>query len=156
MNKPYIITLEFHTDNRGSNTIFFDATASKHLPDSFHVVQINQSFSPKRYTFRGLHYQEEPHAQAKLCRVLRGSAFNVALDLRTGEAFTEELHMGEAIFIPRGYAHGFLTLEENTIFQWCVDNDLDPEAARVINYKSCNIQWPVDVEKFVIGERDKG
>lgn len=153
--KPILLHLESHTDNRGSNTIFYDAAVSKYLPDSFHVVQINQSFSPKSYTFRGLHYQEEPHSQAKLCQVLRGPVFNVALNLKTGEVFTEELHPGEALFIPCDYAHGFLTLEEDTLFQWCVDNDFCPKAARVVSYKSLDVKWPVDMEKFVIGKRDR-
>lgn len=86
---------------------------------------------------------------------ITGSVFNVALNLETGEVFTEELHPGEALFIPCDYAHGFLTLEEDTLFQWCVDNDFCPKAARVVSYKSLDVKWPVDMEKFVIGKRDR-
>lgn len=153
---PFILPLESHTDFRGTNTIIFDAAVSSQLPAYFHVVQINTAYSEKIFTLRGLHYQEEPYVQAKLCWVVRGSVFNVALDLISGAVITAELRPGTAMYIPRGYAHGYLTLEEGVIFQWAVDEDFHKEAAKVIRYNSCGIQWPVEPDKMIIEKRDKG
>lgn len=85
MNKPFTIPLESHTDFRGSNTINYDSSIASLLPDDFHIVQINTAYSKSIHTLRGLHYQEIPYAQAKLCWVLQGSVYNVGLDLGTGE-----------------------------------------------------------------------
>lgn len=154
MTHPFLIPLESHTDFRGSNIINFDAFLVSKLP-SFHAVQINTAYSETPYTLRGLHYQEEPYAQAKLCWVLRGSVFKVALNLTTGEVTTAELRTGTAMYIPKGYARGYLTLCSHTIFQWAVDEDFNADFARVVNYNSCGIQWPVDKSEIVIWERDK-
>ena len=86
-------------------------------------VQDNQSYSAKRGTIRGLHFQLPPAAQAKLVRVLRGSVYDVAVDLRAGSphlraagtATTLTAEGGEQLFVPRGFAHGFCTLEPDTV-----------------------------------------
>ena len=139
-------------DDRGYNAILFDSSVASQLPADFHIVQINQSYSNRKHTLRGLHYQLEPHAQAKLCYALTGSVFNVALNLETGEEYGEELRPGTAMFIPRGYAHGYITLEDNTLFQWCVDNDFAPDAARILHYSSVD-SWPA--EPVIISEKDR-
>ena len=95
----------------------------------FHVVQINQGYSKKKFTLRGLHYQEGEYSQAKLISCLHGAIFNVAVDLRPGKtyghAYSEVLTFEnqKQMYIPRGFAHGYLTLEDDTLMQWCVDND---------------------------------
>ena len=142
--KPRIRNLQYTCDMRGYNAILYDAEIQSQLPEDFHIVQINQGFSIHKHTLRGLHYQLPPHAQAKLCYCLTGSVFNVAFNLETGEAVGEVLKPGIAMFIPRGYAHGYLTLEDNTLFQWCVDNDFAPDAARILHYK--------DVKPRIIAE----
>ena len=139
-------------DYRGYNAILYDAEIQSQLPEDFHIAQINQGFSIHKHTLRGLHYQLPPHAQAKLCYCLTGSAFNVALNLETGEAVGEVLKPGIAMFIPRGYAHGYLTLEDNTLFQWYVDNNFAPDAARILHYSSVE-GWPVEPE--IISEKDR-
>ena len=142
-------------DPRGYNAILYDSFIASQLPSDFRIVQINQAFSIYKHTLRGLHYQLPPHAQAKLCYCLTGSVFNVALNLETGEAVGEELKPGTAMFIPRGYAHGYLTLEPNTLFQWCVDNNFAPEAARVVHYSAVEC-WPIDDwNKVIISEKDR-
>ena len=79
----------------------------------------------------------------------------MALNLGTGEVYTATLKPGIAMFIPRGYAHGYLTLESNTLFQWCVDNDFDSDAARVLHFSLVET-WPVDDwSKVKIGEKDR-
>lgn len=151
-----VIQYQVIDDPRGYNAILYDESIASQLPDDFHIVQINQGFSKAQYTLRGLHYQLEPHAQAKLCYVLTGSVYNVALNLETGEAVGEVLKPGTAMFIPRGYAHGYLTLEDNTLFQWCVDNDFAPDSARVLRYDSCGVEWPIDDwSKVIISDKDR-
>jgi dTDP-4-dehydrorhamnose 3,5-epimerase len=152
MNETITIASIFHKDSRGYNSILYDTTIATQLPADFHVVQINQGFSKSKYTLRGLHYQLEPHAQAKLCYCLTGSVYNVALNLETGEAVGEVLKPGTAMFIPRGYAHGYLTLEDNTLFQWCVDNGFASDAARILHYNSVD-SWPA--EPVIISEKDR-
>ena len=148
-----VISLPRMVDNRGYNSILLDKDITVQLPDDFYIVQIKQGFSIKPYTLRGLHYQEGTYAQAKLCYALTGSVFNVALNLATGEVHTATLTPGYAMFIPKGYAHGYLTLEPNTLFQWCMDNDYAPEAARIVRYDSCGINWPDG--DYIISEKDQ-
>jgi dTDP-4-dehydrorhamnose 3,5-epimerase len=150
--EPKIVSILQLDDPRGYNAILYDAEIQAQLPADFHIVQINQGFSKTKYTLRGLHYQLLPHAQAKLCYALTGSVYNVALNLETGEAHTAVLKPGTAMFIPRGYAHGYLTLEDNTLFQWCVDNGFASDAARILHYNSVD-SWPA--EPVIISEKDR-
>lgn len=91
---------------------------------------------------RGLHFQEGEYVQAKLVSCLHGSIFNVAVDLRPGEnyghAYGEILSFEnqKQMYIPRGFAHGYLTLEDDTLMQWCVDNDFCAAAAKAVRYDS--------------------
>ena len=130
---------------------------------NFHVVQINQGYSRKKFTLRGLHYQEGEHSQAKLVSCLHGSIFNVAVDLRPGEtygyAYGEILSFEnqKQMYIPRGFAHGYLTLEDDTLMQWCVDNDFCAKAAKAVRYDS-ELSGRVrdgQSEIYYIGERSK-
>lgn len=81
MDKPIIIETKKYEDFRGWLSVPLDKEIN------FHVVQINQGYSRKKFTLRGLHYQEGEHAQAKLVSCLHGSIFNVAVDLRPGETY---------------------------------------------------------------------
>ena len=120
VDKPKIIETQRFEDFRGWMSV---------SAEGFHVVQINQGFSKKAGTLRGLHFQKGEHAQAKLVSCLHGSIFNVAVDLRPrdifGYAYGEILSFEnqKQMYIPRGFAHGYLTLEENTLMHrsrfWC-------------------------------------
>ena len=147
-------------DPRGYTSILFDASVASDL--NFHVVQINQGFSIKPYTLRGLHYQEEPHAQAKLVSCLHGSIFNVAVDIRpdspTFGKYAAEILTADnqkTMYISKGFAHGYLTLEPNTLMQWCVDEDFCAEAAKCLRWDSVGISWPGNAEEYVISEKDR-
>lgn len=114
-------------------------------------LQVNQSYS-KKDVLRGLHYQKKPFAQAKLIRVLKGKIFDVAVDIRGGSPFfgksvsrildsaTEEM-----LFVPEGFAHGFLTLsDEAQVEYFCSDiYSLQNERGLAFNDPSLKIQWPV-------------
>lgn len=157
MVKPVIIETQRFEDFRGWLSVPVDRSIN------FHVVQINQGYSKKAFTLRGLHYQEGEHAQAKLISCLHGSIFNVAVDLRPGDTFG---HAYSAVlsfenrmqmYIPRGFAHGYLTLEDNTLMQWCVDNDFCGEEAKAVRYDSDFIwegePWP-EVD-YTLSEKDQ-
>ena len=93
-------------------------------------VQSNISFNPNKWTLRGLHFQKGWWSQAKLIKVINGKILDFVIDMRDGsdnkiEFF--EMGSGDEIIVPKGYAHGFITLEENTVVQYLVDNDYKPE-----------------------------
>jgi dTDP-4-dehydrorhamnose 3,5-epimerase len=124
-------------------------------------VQDNQSKSNKGI-LRGLHFQKAPHAQGKLVRVVKGSVLDIALDIRTnsptyGHHFSIELNeVNKTIFyIPPGFAHGFLTLEDNTLFSYKCTNfyNLESEGSVLWNSESLNIDW--GIEKPILSEKDK-
>ena len=124
-------------------------------------IQDNQSYSSKG-TLRGLHFQKGETAQAKLVRVTKGSAYDVAVDLRPdsltfkkwyGVELSEENHL--QFFIPRGFAHAFVALEDNTIFQYKVDNYYSGvnDGGVIWNDKELAINWPE--LKLELSEKDK-
>jgi dTDP-4-dehydrorhamnose 3,5-epimerase len=117
----------------------------------FSPVQENQSFSKAAGTVRGLHFQRAPFAQAKLVRVLRGSIFDVAVDIRPNSPkfmhwVSVELSAvkGDALFIPKGFAHGFCTLEPDCEISYLVDNYYAPECDGAIlwNDQAIGVSWP--------------
>ena len=121
------ITPLYHQDRRG---YFFETFNFKHVPhlDGVHFVQFMESFSHKGVV-RGLHFQDGNHAQAKLVRVTQGSVFDVTVDLRKGSStygkwVGVELSASnnKSLYVPRGFAHGFMALEDNTKFTYAVDN----------------------------------
>ena len=127
-------------------------------------VQDNQSLS-QRGVLRGLHFQAPPHAQAKLVRVITGCVVDIAVDLRKnsstyGKSFSIELNSeNKTIFyIPKGFAHGFSTLEDNTLFAYKCAGYYNKESERTIqwNDKKLGIDWkinsPVLSEKDLVGE----
>lgn len=126
-------------------------------------VQENESCSSFG-VLRGLHYQLPPNAQAKLVRVVKGKIYDVAVDIRKnsptfGKYLGFELS-GEnkrQLFIPRGFAHGFVTLEDNTIVQYKTDNYYSPESEGAIiwNEPKIGINWPIEINRIILSEKDK-
>jgi len=122
--KPMVLNVPIYEDFRGYLAVPYDQSIN------FTVRQINQGYSKKEFTLRGLHFQEGEYAQAKLVSCLHGSIFNVAVDLRPGQTFGHAYSVvlsfenRKQMLIPRGFAHGYLTLEDDTLMQWCVDNIL--------------------------------
>src|SRR4051812_40320106 len=126
-------------------------------------IQDNQSYSAKRGTIRGLHFQLPPASQAKLVRVLQGSVYDVGVDLRIGsptygrwigETLTAE--GGEQLFVPRGFAHGFCTLEPDTVVAYKVDDFYAPESdsGLIWNDPTLAIAWPVAWPELVLSDKD--
>lgn len=147
-------------DERG---LFFEAFHEKHLQEAGieqRFVQDNQSFSVKG-VLRGLHLQKGPFAQGKLVRVISGSALDVAVDLRPdsptfGEHYLAELDAkrNNMLYIPEGFAHGFLALEDTVFFYKCTNYfNKASEAGIVWNDDILKINWPVDHP--IVSEKDK-
>jgi dTDP-4-dehydrorhamnose 3,5-epimerase len=111
-------------------------------------VQDNQSFSSKG-VLRGLHYQTEQHAQAKLVSVLQGEVLDIAVDIR-GENQKQ-------FFIPRGFAHGFLVLSDTATFFYKCDNfyNKESEGGIIYNDKTINIDWDFPIQELMVSDKDK-
>lgn len=125
-------------------------------------VQDNESFS-SRGVVRGLHWQAAPHTQAKLVRAARGSVWDVAVDIRKGSktygkhvAVELSAENGRQLFIPRGFAHGFVVLEDNTLFSYKCDNYYCAAADRGIRFDdlALGIQWPKMDIPLNLSEKD--
>ena len=126
-------------------------------------VQDNQSYSARRGTIRGLHFQLPPAAQSKLVRVLQGSVYDVAVDLRAGsptygqwrgETLTAD--GGEQLFVPGGFAHAFCTLEPDTVVAYKVDHFYSPshDSGLIWNDPDLAIDWPVAESEVVLSDKD--
>jgi len=155
-----------HGDHRGwfSESYNAAAFAEAGLPTAW--AQDNESLSATPWTIRGLHFQTPPFAQAKLLRVLQGSAFDVAVDLRRGSAtfgrhvsVTLTTEARNQILIPEGFGHGFCTLEPNTIVSYKVSATYAPDHEGCVRWDdpAIGIDWPVPVDADpVISDRDRG
>lgn len=158
-----IITIQRYQDNRG----FFSEMFNKSKINQFknlEFVQDNYSFSKTKYTFRGLHFQTSPFAQDKLISVLKGSILDIVVDLRTSsktfgkyETFEISEDSSTQIFIPKGLAHGFLTLTENTEVFYKVTNYYSKQHDSGINIfdEQLNIKLPADKNKIILSDKDK-
>ena len=132
------------------------------LPDAGAFVQDNEAKSDKG-VLRGLHFQKGEHAQGKLVRVVKGSVYDVAVDIRMGSNtfglwFGIELSADnkKQLWIPRGFAHGYLVLEDDTIFSYKCDNYYNKSAEGGLRYDDdeLSISWPDVGIPFVISEKD--
>jgi dTDP-4-dehydrorhamnose 3,5-epimerase len=104
-------------------------------------VQSNISYNPNKFTFRGMHLQEGPYAQAKLVKVVNGSIIDFVVDLRPKSPDYLKVQefivtSGSEVYVPRGFAHGFITTEDNTVVQYLVDNQYNKESERSILWSS--------------------
>ena len=125
-------------------------------------VQDNQSFSAQKGTLRGLHYQLNPKCQAKLLRCTRGRIFDVAVDIRKGSpqygqwvGVELSAENKKQLFIPRGFAHGFITLTDDVEVQYKADNYYAPECDGNIRWNDPDIgvEWPI--EPVILSEKDQ-
>ena len=146
-------------DDRG----FFSESFRAEWFPGLEFCQDNHSFSSEPATIRGLHYQLPPHEQAKLLRVVHGSIRDVAVDLRAGSptylqhvALELSASNGVQLFVPAGFAHGFVTLEPNTVVLYKVTNYYHRDAERGIPWDdpTLAVQWHID-RKPVLSERDR-
>jgi dTDP-4-dehydrorhamnose 3,5-epimerase len=153
-----------HGDDRGYFIeTFREDKLEEFLGYKIHFCQDNESKSSKG-VLRGLHYQLAPCAQSKLVRVIQGSVLDVAVDIRKGSpTFGQHVAVEltaqnkKQLFVPRGFAHGFIVLENDTIFAYKVDNYYSPENDRGIAFddKDLNIDWKLDIDQLNLSAKDK-
>ncbi len=159
----FLIEPEPVTDERGSFTRTFcrDELARRALETA--VAQCSVSHNRRRGTLRGLHYQAAPQDEVKLVRCTRGAIFDVIVDLRPGSAafgtwFGARLDAdsGRQLYVPRGVAHGYLTLADDTEVAYSISAPYHAELQRGLRWDdpSVAIAWPGEV--IVISERDRG
>jgi len=163
---PDVIIIEpaVHGDERGYFVETFRADKLEaFLGFKVNFCQDNESKSSKG-VLRGLHYQLAPKAQSKLVRVIQGSVLDVAVDIRRGSptfgkhvAVELNAENKRQLFVPRGFAHGFVVLEKETTFAYKVDNYYSPENDRGIlfNDKSLDIEWILKEEELNLSAKDK-
>ena len=153
---------KIHKDDRGTfqETYNRDIFKSNGFEDDF--IQDNLSFSKKRGTIRGLHFQKGEFAQSKLIYVLKGKILDVFVDIRKtsnnfGKYFSIEISSEDSfLYIPRGFAHGFCTLEDETSVLYKVDNLYNKDHESGLNWKDPNlkIKWP-SFQQYYLSEKDK-
>jgi dTDP-4-dehydrorhamnose 3,5-epimerase len=158
----YVIDLEPHRDERG---FFARAWCQREFEDrglNPRLVQCNISYNERRGTLRGMHYQAPPHEEAKLVRCTRGRLYDVIIDLRP-DSTTYTQHVGielsasnrRMMYVPEGFGHGFLTLEDDTEVFYQMSAFYEPDAARGVRWNdpAFDIDWPARVEHMK--ERDR-
>jgi dTDP-4-dehydrorhamnose 3,5-epimerase len=163
---PEVLKLKprYFSDARGYFVETYNARSARRAGLIAIFVQDNQSLSLKPGTVRALHFQAPPQPQAKLVRVLRGSVYDVAVDLRVYSptygrwvATTLTAKAGEQLFIPRGFAHGFCTLEANTEVAYKADDYYAPEWEQGLAWDdpTLAIDWPVRAADAVLSDKDR-
>ena len=149
-----------HGDSRG----FFAETYSRQryveMGIDVEFVQDNHSLSRSVGTLRGLHFQATPHAQGKLVRCGRGAIFDVAVDIRRGsptygkwEGYELTADNGHQLYVPVGFAHGFVTLEPDSEIVYKCTDYYAPESEGAVHWDSCGIAWPLSVDP-ILSDKD--
>ena len=159
-----IIDPKVHGDERGYFVeTFRQDKLEAFLGFSVNFCQDNESKS-SRGVLRGLHYQLAPAAQTKLVRVIKGRVVDVAVDIRKGSPTFGEyvaVELSEEnkrqLFVPRGFAHAFVVLEDDTVFAYKVDNYYSPENDRGLAFDDpeIGIEWPIDPAELKLSDKDR-
>jgi dTDP-4-dehydrorhamnose 3,5-epimerase len=157
----YLIKPRVFDDERGFFMETYSEKKFKEAGIEARFVQDNHSMSVTRGVLRGLHYQKPPYSQAKLVRVTKGTAYDVIVDLRKDsptygkwEGFELSAKNYYMLFVPKGFAHGFCTLENDTEFQYKCDEFYMPESEGAIiwNDSDLKIYWPI--ENPILSKKD--
>lgn len=151
-------------DHRGFFTESYSEKVYKENGINFDFVQDNHSLSAEPGVIRGLHFQKGDKAQTKLIRVVTGAVLDVIVDIRKGsptygkwEGYILSEYNQRQLLVPRGFAHGFVTLTPNVNFMYKCDNYYSAEADGGIAFDDPDlaIDWPIDIEKAILSEKDK-
>ena len=164
LSEVKIMSLKKNEDSRGFLSEVYTRRAFAAEGDKIDFVQDNHSFSAKKGTVRGLHFQTPPVAQHKLVRVVRGSVFDVVVDLRRS-SFSYGRHVSvvlsatawNQVLVPIGFAHGFMTLEDDTEVIYKVSDYYSPDYDKGLlwNDPALGIQWPLPAKEALLSERDR-
>lgn len=151
-------------DSRGFFSEVYNANVFRDAGIDLVFVQDNHSLSAQRGVLRGLHYQLPPHAQDKLVRVARGAILDVAVDIRRssptfGRWIAVELSAEKwnQLLVPKGFAHGFVTLTENAEVLYKVTDVYSAAHDRAIRFDDprIGVRWPVEMEGLILSEKDR-
>lgn len=158
-----LITPAVFGDNRG---FFMESYSDQDFKDAgidFDFIQDNHSLSTQAGVLRGLHFQRGKAAQTKLIRVVTGAVLDVIVDVRAGsptyaqwEGYILSASNHRQLLVPKGYAHGFVTLTDDVNFLYKCDNPYNAEADGGISFKTpeLNIDWPIEFDKAITSEKD--
>lgn len=158
----FVIEPEKLEDERGFFARIFEKKVFEQHGIEFNLVASSISFNKKKGTLRGMHYQVEPYGESKIVRCTLGKVFDVIIDLRpTSKTFKQWFGVEisqenrKMLYIPKEFAHGFITLEDNCEIQYQMDQIHNPEFARGIRWddETFKISWPIEPE--IISEKDK-
>lgn len=163
LNGAFLVAMEKFEDERGFFALSWSESEFAARGLAPRLAECNVSFNQKKGTLRGMHYQRAPHGQIKLARCTRGSVFDVIVDLRPDsrtfkEWFAVELtarnHL--ALYIPKDFAHGFLTLEDSSELLYQMSDPYVPSAGAGVRWNdpAFAIEWPK--EELIINARDAG
>ena len=161
---PRVIKPKRHVDSRGWFSETYKEKALNDVGITCRFVQDNQSSSQRAGTVRGLHFQRPPAAQAKLISVLRGSILDVAVDIRGGSpslgkhvAAELSAQSGYQLYVPIGFAHGFITLEDDTVVLYKVSDYYAPAQESGLRWDDPDIAiaWPLQGQEVTISEKDR-
>lgn len=179
-----VISMNKYLDDRGFLSEIFKLSELQRLGYDFEIKQINHSFSKSKWTLRGLHYQAKPKEQTKVVGCLTGAIFDVVVDIRqssptfgkfvsfllVGESFEPEaqsnlfqieadykLEPHNFVVIPKGFAHGLLTLIDNTNVIYFLDNEFSQEHDRSISWSDelTKVNWPGNPSDFILSAKDR-
>ncbi len=162
LKDAYLIRPQVFTDERGFFMETYSEKKFKEAGIDTDFVQDNHAMSVTKGVLRGLHFQNPPHAQAKLVRVVKGAVYDVIVDLRKNsptygkwEGFELTSENKYMLFVPRGFAHGYVTLKDYTEFQYKCDNFYAPESDSGImwNDPDLKIYWPI--ENPILSKKDQ-
>ena len=157
-----LFEMESFDDNRGSFKEIYNKEIQSVVGENINFIQDNESTSSYG-VLRGLHYQKAPYEQSKLIRVSFGEIQDVIVDIREGsktygkwESYTISSDNNRALFVPKGFAHGFLVLSKDAIVNYKVDNyyNKDSESGISYNDSSLNIKWMLDQSQIIINQKD--
>lgn len=155
----YIVELEAIEDNRGFFARSFCRKEFEKYGLNPNIVQCNISYNKKKGTLRGMHYQVKPHEEAKIVSCVKGSIYDVIIDLRPDSPtrchwFAVELSAEnfKMLYIPEAFAHGFQTLEDNTVVFYQMSEFYHPECAMGVRWDdpAFNIEWPDDARIITV------
>ncbi|MDD2647673.1 MAG: dTDP-4-dehydrorhamnose 3,5-epimerase [Eubacteriales bacterium] len=157
----FILEPEMHGDYRGYFTETYNAQEFERLGIWDAFVQDNESFTQKKGTLRGIHFQQSPMAQSKVVRAIRGAILDVAVDLRKGSpdylrwaSFELSAENKRMLYIPRGFGHGFVTLTDDVLFLYKVDNVFSKEYDRGIRFDDPDIGVDWGISEPILSAKD--
>ena len=161
LDKAYLIELEENKDFRGSFTRHFCQKELKQAGLNFELCQSNISKNLKKGTIRGMHYQQDPYSEIKIVSCLKGAIFDVIVDFRPNSStylkwFGVELteNNNKMLYIPEGFAHGFETLEDNSVVYYQMGNFYTPSFAGGLRFNDPKLGIKWHTSSPIINERD--